>query len=76
MNTGRTVFAQLMDFLPRQAFRQCVRRYKGQHKVKTFSCPDQHLAISFAQLPDASLWAISRPFLPARRLSVSLEPLP
>jgi hypothetical protein len=50
MNSGRTVFAQLMDFLPRDAFWQCVRRYKGQHKVKSFSCLDQYLAMAFAQL--------------------------
>ena len=50
MNDGRTIFSQLMDFLPRDVFRRCVRRYGGQHKIKTFSCFDQYLAMAFAQL--------------------------
>jgi len=50
MNTGRTIFSQLMDFLPRDQFQQCVRRYNGNHKIKTFSCLDQYLAMAFAQL--------------------------
>jgi len=36
MNIGRTVFAQLMDFVPGYEFRQCVERYRGNYKVKTF----------------------------------------
>jgi hypothetical protein len=39
-----------MDFLPRDQFQQCVRRYNGNHKIKTFSCLDQYLAMAFAQL--------------------------
>lgn len=50
MNTGRTLFAQLTDFLPLHEFRQCVRRYRGDYKMKTFSCLDQFLCLSFAQL--------------------------
>ena len=50
MNTGRTVFSQVMDFLPLQEFRKCVRRYRGNHKVKLFSCLDQFLCMAFAQL--------------------------
>ncbi len=50
MNVGRTVFAQLMDFVPAYEFRQCVERYKGNYKVKTFSCWDQFLCMAFAQL--------------------------
>ena len=50
MNQGRTIFAQLMDFLPRDEFRRCVQRYKGQHKVQKFSCFDQYLCMAFAQL--------------------------
>jgi|GEM_PF-1972808 len=36
MNTGQTLFAQLTDFLPLHEFRQCVRRYRGDYKMKTF----------------------------------------
>ena len=50
MNTGRTIFSQLMDFLPREVFQRCVRRYDGQRKIKSFSCFDQYLAMAFAQL--------------------------
>ena len=50
MNVGRTVFAQLMDFVPSYEFRQCVERYKGNYKVKSFSCRDQFLCMAFAQM--------------------------
>jgi hypothetical protein len=50
MNVGRTVFAQLMDFLPMHQFRKCVARYRGSHKVQQFSCRDQFLSMAFAQL--------------------------
>ena len=50
MNLGRTVFAQLMDELPSYEFRKCVARYGGDHKLRDFSCWDQFLCLSFAQL--------------------------
>jgi hypothetical protein len=50
MNTGKPIFSQLMDFLPTYEFRQCVNRYQGHYKVKTFSCWDQFLCMAFAQL--------------------------
>lgn len=50
MHTGRTVFAQLMDFLPLRDFRACVARYRGDYKVRSFSCLDQFLTLAFAQL--------------------------
>jgi len=50
MNSGRTLFAQVMDFLPLHEFRKCVRRYRGDYKVKTFFCLDQFLCLAFAQL--------------------------
>ncbi len=50
MNTGRTVFAQLMDFLPLPEFRRCVEHYGGDYKVQHFSCLDQFLCLAFAQL--------------------------
>ena len=50
MNSGKTVFAQLMDFLPAYEFHQCVARYRGAYKVKTFSCWDHYLSMAFAQL--------------------------
>jgi hypothetical protein len=50
MNLGRTVFAQLVDFLPRYQFQICVDRYHGNRYVKDFSCWDQFLSLAFAQL--------------------------
>ena len=50
MNHGRTIFSQLMDFLPRDEFNRCVQQHNGNHKIKTFSCFDQYLAMAFAQL--------------------------
>ena len=50
MHTGRTIFAQVMDFLPLSAFRACVARYQGDYKVRGFSCLDQFLCLAFAQL--------------------------
>jgi hypothetical protein len=50
MNQGPLVFAQLTRHLPLTTFRRCVARYRGEHKVKTFSCLDQFLCIAFAQL--------------------------
>jgi len=50
MNTGRTVFSQIMDFLPLRDLRKCVKRYHGNYKVQKFSCIDQFLCMAFAQL--------------------------
>ena len=50
MNQGRVIFTQIMDFLPMHEFRACVDRYRGRHKVQTFSCFDQFLSMAFAQL--------------------------
>ena len=50
MNLGRTVFAQLMDYLPSYEFRKCVARYRGDYKLRGFSCWDQFLCLAFAQL--------------------------
>jgi len=50
MNSGQTIFSQLMDFTPRYEFRRCVDRYHGHYKVKSFSCWDQFLTMAFAQL--------------------------
>ncbi len=50
MYSGRIVFAQLMDVLPMHEFRKCVRRYEGERRVRTFSCLDQLLCMTFAQL--------------------------
>ncbi len=50
MNQGSTIFSQIMGFLPRHKFRQCVSRYKGNYRVRSFTCFDQFLCMTFAQL--------------------------
>ena len=50
MHAGRIVFSQLLDFLPKKQFDRCVRRYRGNHRTKTFSCFDQYLCMMFAQI--------------------------
>ena len=50
MYEGRIVFSQLMEFFPRYEFNKCIQRYQGNHRVRKFSCRDQFLAMSFAQL--------------------------
>jgi hypothetical protein len=50
MNQGRTVFSQLIAFLPDREFRRCVARYDGDARLQDFSCWDQFLTMAFAQL--------------------------
>jgi hypothetical protein len=50
VNQGRTVFSQLISFLPDREFRRCVARYGGDARLRGFSCWDQYLSMAFAQL--------------------------
>ena len=50
MYSGRLVFSQLIDFLPMHKFRSCVNKYKGNYRIRSFSCLDQFLCMAFAQL--------------------------
>ncbi len=50
MHEGRLIFAQLMDYLPREVFDDCVRLHGGNYNNKGFTCRDQFLAMAFAQL--------------------------
>ena len=50
MHAGQFIFAQLMAFLPRHEFNQCVRRYRGNSRARGFSCFDQFFCMAFAQL--------------------------
>ena len=49
MNTGKTVFAQIMSLIPRRKFDECVARYNGDYRVRNFSCYDQFMVMSLAQ---------------------------
>ena len=50
MNTGKTVFAQMMEHIPRYEFAKCVARYRGEVGVRKFSCWDQFCCMAFGQL--------------------------
>ena len=50
MNQGQTIFSQIIDFLPKKKFRQCVNRYSGNHRIRSFTCYNQFLCMAFAQL--------------------------
>jgi len=50
MNSGKTIFAQVMEYLPIYEFHRCVERYDGSYKVQQFSCYDHFLCMAFAQL--------------------------
>ena len=50
MNIGKTIFTQVMDFIPWYEFQKCVDRYSGNYKSRTFTCQDQFLCMAFAQL--------------------------
>jgi len=50
MYAGKTLFAQLMDFLPWSTFTRLVERYRCEHRVRTFTCAEQYRAMAFAQL--------------------------
>ena len=50
MNTGKTLFAQLMDFLPWTTLARLVNRHGGDRYVKSLPCTDQFRVMAFAQL--------------------------
>ena len=50
MHIGKTLFAQVMDFLPWKTFHRIVTRYHGNHRVRTLSCAEQFRCMAFAQL--------------------------
>jgi hypothetical protein len=50
MNTGKTLFAQLMFFLPWKTLPRIVDRHDGDRYVKSMTCADQFRVMAFAQL--------------------------
>jgi transposase len=50
MNSGRTIFSQIMDVFPHAEFQKCVARYNGDRRTRSFSCHDQFMVMAFAQL--------------------------
>jgi hypothetical protein len=50
MNTGRTILSQILDFVSKYDFDKCVSKYKGNYRVRTFTCWEQFIVMAFAQL--------------------------
>jgi hypothetical protein len=50
MNTGKTLFAQIMEYLPWNTFYRIVSRYKGDYRIRTFRCSEQLRVMAFAQM--------------------------
>lgn len=50
MYTGKTLFAQIMDYLPWKSFHRIVSRYDGDHRIRTLPCADHFRILAFAQL--------------------------
>ena len=50
MNSGQTVFAQVLEFVAHREFQRCVTRYRGDYRARSFTCWDQFLCMAFAQL--------------------------
>ena len=50
MYVGKTLFAQVMEFMPWTSFSRIVHRYQGNAGVRTLSCAEQFRAMAFAQL--------------------------
>jgi len=50
MNQGRSLFAQILEYLPHYELAKCVARYDGNRRVRSFSCHDQLLCMAFAQM--------------------------
>ena len=50
MNLGKTLFAQVMDFLPWKTFHRIAQRHNADHRMRTMSCVEQFRVMAFAQL--------------------------
>jgi hypothetical protein len=50
MSAEKPIFCQIMDWVHGEQFRRCVNRYRGNYRIRSFSCWDQFLAMSFAQV--------------------------
>jgi len=50
LNTGKYVFSQLLEFVDRYEFKKCVKKYKGDYRVRDFNCWNQFMQLFFGQL--------------------------
>jgi len=50
MNVGKTLFAQVMEYVPWKTFGRIIERHKGDAGVRTLGCADLFRVMTFAQL--------------------------
>ena len=50
MNKGKTLLAQVLEFIPKYEFDKIVEKYKGNYKAQEFSCWEQFICMAFGQL--------------------------
>jgi hypothetical protein len=50
MNQGRSLFTQILEYLPHYELAKCIDRYEGNRRTRSFSCHDQLLCMAFAQM--------------------------
>ena len=50
MNKDKTIFSQIMSLIPEREFKTCIERYRGNYRTREFTCRDQFLVMSYAQL--------------------------
>lgn len=50
MNSGKYVFAQLLQFVNNYEFEKCVKRYNGDYRVRDLNCWNQFVQLFFGQL--------------------------
>ncbi|RGN69414.1 DUF4372 domain-containing protein [Bacillus cereus] len=68
MNKGKTIFSQIMSLIPERDFKTCVDRYKGNYRARNFSCKDQFLVMSYAQLTGQSKKLLLQRPIPSNEL--------
>ena len=50
MNTGRSLLAQILTYMPKYQFDKIIEKYRGNYKAQEFSCWEQYVCMVFAQL--------------------------
>ena len=56
MNLGKTLFAQIMEYVPWKTFERIVDRYQGDAGVRTLDCADVFRLMAFSQLKFRRIW--------------------
>ena len=74
MHVGKTLFAQVMEFVPWTSFARIVHRYSGNAGARTLSCAEQYRAMAFARTVAESVSHAGAP-AGSRRALMNSSPL-